>query len=237
MIARGVYPAVLRDQGPVAALDEVIADLPRTVRLTGEVPQRLAWEVESGIYYLAAAAVAHLGDRPAHTELHVHLEHRDGRLSARVDDPELGPGSAAALRAELAGDIERLAALGGDVEVAEYAAGVTVVAWLPDRLEPLVEVGAGSGTAGVTGAVSVPRRVPGARGAGARAAGGALAARVAVGALLVLCTAVSVGWLLLGAVAAAAQYWPAVARSVAAAARPAARGPGPSPRPPRPASR
>jgi hypothetical protein len=142
VIARGVYPAVLRDQGPVAALDEVIADLPRAVRLTGEVPQRLAWEVESGIYYLAAAAVTHLGDQPTRTELHVHLEHRDGRLAARVDDPELGPGSAATLRAELAGDVERLAALGGDVEVDEYASGVTIVAWLPDRLEPLVGVGA-----------------------------------------------------------------------------------------------
>jgi signal transduction histidine kinase len=141
VIARGVYPAVLRDQGPIAALDEVIADLPRTVRLTGEVAERLAWEVESGIYYLAAAAVTHLGDTPARTELHLHLEHRDGRLAARVDDPELGPGSAAALRAELAGDIERLAALGGDVEIDEYAAGVTVVAWLPDRLEPLVGAG------------------------------------------------------------------------------------------------
>jgi hypothetical protein len=149
VIARGVYPAVLRDQGPAAALDEVIADLPRTVRLTGEVPQRLAWEVESGIYYLAAAAVTHLGDQPARTELHVHLEHRDGRLAARVDDPELGPGSAATLRAELAGDIERLAALGGDVEVDEYAAGVTIVAWLPDRLEPLVGVGAGPSGTGV----------------------------------------------------------------------------------------
>jgi len=147
VIARGVYPAVLRDQGPVAALDEVIADLPRTVRLTGEVAQRLAWEVESGVYYVAAAAVTHLGDRPGRTELQVHLEHRDGRLTVRVDDPELGPGSGAVLRAELAGDVERLAALGGDVEVTEYAAGVTVVAWLPDRLEPLVGVGAtGSGT-------------------------------------------------------------------------------------------
>ena len=144
VIARGVYPAVLRDQGPIAALDEVIADLPRSVRLSGEIAQRLAWEVESGIYYLAAAAVTHLGDRPARTELHVLLEHRDGRLSARVDDPELGPGSAAAVRNELSGDIERLAALGGDVEVAEYAAGVTIVAWLPDRLEPLVGVGSGS---------------------------------------------------------------------------------------------
>ena len=92
MIARGVYPAVLRDQGPVAALDEVIADLPRTVRLTGEAPQRLAWEVESGIYYLAAAAVTHLGDRPARTELHVHLEHRDGRLVGARRRPGARPG-------------------------------------------------------------------------------------------------------------------------------------------------
>ena len=154
VIARGVYPAVLRDQGPAAALDEVIADLPRTVRLTGEVAQRLAWEVESGVYYVAASAVTHLGDRSGRTELHVHLEHRDGRLTVRIDDPELGPGSGAVLRAELAGDVERLAALGGDVEVTEYAAGVTVVAWLPDRLEPLVgavSVGAVSDGTGAMG--------------------------------------------------------------------------------------
>jgi signal transduction histidine kinase len=143
VIARGVYPAVLRDQGPAAALDEVLADLPRTVRLTGDAAQRLGWEVESGIYYLAAAAVTHLAGRPAHTELHVHLEHGDGRFAVRIEDPALGPGSAAALRTELAGDVERLAALGGAVDITEYATGVTVLAWLPDRLEPLV----GAGTA------------------------------------------------------------------------------------------
>lgn len=141
VIARGVYPAVLRDQGPAAALDEVLADLPRAVRLSGDATERLAWEVESGIYYLAAAAVTHLAARPAPTELHVQLEHHDGRLAVRIDDPALGPGSAASLRAELAGDVERLAALGGAVEITEYAAGATVLAWLPDRLEPLVEPG------------------------------------------------------------------------------------------------
>ena len=140
VIARGVYPAVLRDQGPAAALDEVLADLPRPVRLTGAA-SRLTWEVESGIYYLAAAAVTQLAARPAHTELHVHLAHADARLTVRVDDPALGPGSAAALRAGLAGDVERLAVLGGAVEITEYAAGVTVVAWLPDHLEPLVDTG------------------------------------------------------------------------------------------------
>ena len=141
VIARGVYPAVLRDQGPAAALDEVLADLPRSVRLVGDAGERLAWEVESGIYYLAAAAMTHLAGRPGHTELHVQLEHGDGRLAVRIDDPALGPGSAAELRDELAGDVERLVALGGAVEITEYAAGVTVLAWLPDRLEPLVEPG------------------------------------------------------------------------------------------------
>ena len=57
VIARGVYPAVLRDQGPAAALDEVAADLPRPVRLTGDLGGRLDWEIESGIYYVVAAAM------------------------------------------------------------------------------------------------------------------------------------------------------------------------------------
>ncbi len=142
VIARGIYPAVLRDQGTAAALDEVLADLPRTVRLTGDATSRLAWEVESGIYHLAAAAVTHLAGRPADAALHVQLEHHEGRFAVRIDDPTLGPGAAAALKAALAGDVERLAALGGAVEMTEYAAGVTVLAWLPDRLEPLVEPGA-----------------------------------------------------------------------------------------------
>ena len=129
---------MLRAEGPVTALEEVVTDLPRPVRLTGGAAARLGWEVESGIYHLTAAAVTHLGSA-VDTELHVHLEHRDGRLSVRVDDPALEPGSSKGLREALAGDIERLAALGGEAEVAEHAAGGTVTAWLPDRLEPLVE--------------------------------------------------------------------------------------------------
>ena len=60
-----------------------------------------------------------------------------GGARPRIDEETM---DLAALRAELAGDVERLAALGGAVEVTEYAAGVTVLAWLPDRLEPLVEL-------------------------------------------------------------------------------------------------
>ncbi|MDT7613558.1 MAG: hypothetical protein QOF00_1005 [Pseudonocardiales bacterium] len=153
VIARGVYPAVLRDQGPTAALDEVAADLPRAVRITGGLPGRLAWEIESGIYYAAASAVQELAGHQADDELVVHLEQVDGRVVVLVEDPS-PPVPAEQLRVALTDDVERLAALGGGLELtagppraagpaggtdARGAGPVTVRAWLPDRLEPLVE--------------------------------------------------------------------------------------------------
>jgi signal transduction histidine kinase len=165
VIARGVYPAVLRDQGPVAALDELAADLPRPVRLTGDLGRRLAWEIESGLYYLAASAMRQLAGRPAECELLVHLEYADGRLSVHIKDP--APAVAAEqVRNALAGDAERLAALGGNLELVDAAASaadgpetiagtdvatprgaaqarvVTLHAWLPDRLKPPVDAAA-----------------------------------------------------------------------------------------------
>lgn len=142
VIARGVYPAVLRDQGPFGALEEVATDLPRAVRLSGNLTDRLSWEVESGIYYLAASAMGHLADRPGGHPLRVLLEHTDGRLMVRIDDPA-PPSSAEEIRVALADHIERLTALGGDLEFTEDAAGgLELRAWLPDELEPNV---AGSG--------------------------------------------------------------------------------------------
>jgi hypothetical protein len=148
VIARGVYPAVLRDQGPAAALDEVAADLTRTVRLSGGLAARLDWEIESGIYYVAAAAVHELAGRPAERELVVRLEQADGRVSVVIEDPTPSV-TAEHLRTALADDIERLAALGGDLELtagaasagadSESAVAITLHAWLPERLEPLVE--------------------------------------------------------------------------------------------------
>jgi signal transduction histidine kinase len=142
-VARGVYPAVLRDHGPVAALDEVVADLPRPVRLTGSLGERLSWELESGIYYVAASAVRALAGRPAEAALLVQLEHSGGRISLQVEDaaPPVPPERLGAL---LADDADRLAALGGrmDLQVTapatEGEGSLVLRAWLPDRLEPVV---------------------------------------------------------------------------------------------------
>jgi signal transduction histidine kinase len=150
VIARGVYPAVLRDQGPAAALDEVAADLARPVRLTGDLGGRLDWEIESGIYYVVAAAMGVLAGRAADAELLVHLDRSDGRVQVRIDDPT-PDGAAGPLRAGLADEAERLAALGGDLELIGSEPGpdgatgaLSVRAWLPDRLEPVVESSVGA---------------------------------------------------------------------------------------------
>ncbi|GAA4549737.1 hypothetical protein [Pseudonocardia xishanensis] len=137
-IARGVYPAVLRDQGPAGALEEVAADLDRGVRLGGSPGSRLPWEVESGVYYVAAAAVTRLAADPG-PDLLVELSREDGRLGVRVVDPEPRI-TAAELRRALAGEVERLAALGGLLELTDTDGALVLAASLPERLEPAVEV-------------------------------------------------------------------------------------------------
>jgi hypothetical protein len=145
LIARGVYPAVLRDHGPAAALDEMTADLPRPVRLTGSLGGRLDYEIESGVYYVVAAALNALASRSDAAELLVHLEHSDGRVTVCIEDPEPS-GSPADLDRALADDAERLTALGGDITVTTgrgatdaAPAPVELRVQLPDRLEPIVE--------------------------------------------------------------------------------------------------
>lgn len=142
-IARGVYPSVLRHQGPAAALEELVADLPRPVRVVAGVDRRLDWEIESGVYYVAASAVRHLAARPG-PELLVELELGGGRLTVRVRDTVPGTGDEG-LRAALAIDTERLDALGGTVELTTGGTGTVVYARLPERLEPVVETARGGG--------------------------------------------------------------------------------------------
>lgn len=148
LIARGVYPSVLRDQGLVSALEEVLADLPRRVRVDGSPGPRMSWEIESGIYFAIASVLRELAGHPANSPLAVRLERTEGRIGARVEDPD-PPVDGGELRVRLADDVDRLGALGGALDVdrahpgiaAEPSSGAPLVVglWLPDRLEPVVD--------------------------------------------------------------------------------------------------
>jgi hypothetical protein len=150
-VASGVYPSVLRDHGPAAALDEVVADLPRPVRLHAHLSSRAAWELESGLYYAAASALRELAGRPAEHELSLRLEECRGEISVVLDDPA-PPVAPDRLQAVLADDADRLVALGGGLRITGHGEDgnplpgirrgsppVVVRAWVPDRVEPFVE--------------------------------------------------------------------------------------------------
>ena len=147
VIARGVHPAVLREQGPRAALEEVIADLPRSVHLSGRLAERLPWEIESGLYYAAASAISLLAARGGRTPLEVHLDRHGDTVVVRVTDDD--PDDAEEVRAALADDEDRLAALGGALDLLDHGGRLQLRAWLPDRLRPVVlDGGDGATTAG-----------------------------------------------------------------------------------------
>jgi hypothetical protein len=130
-VVRGVYPAMLRDRGPCTALIELATQLPRRVRITGDLGRRTGWEVESGLYHATAAALHLLSDLPG-APLTVHFDRLDERLEVRVRDP--APRPLAALRAELADDGRRLTALGGGLRCQVSAGGTMVDLWLPPVL-------------------------------------------------------------------------------------------------------
>jgi signal transduction histidine kinase len=135
-IARGVYPSVLRDQGLAAALEELVVDLPREVDLRGAPDRRYPWEIESGIYYFVASAVHWLAETPG-PPIEVTLSEADRRLSVEIVDAHAELAEAE-LQAALANDLERLAALGGAVDLGRTESSVVLRAYLPEQLEPIV---------------------------------------------------------------------------------------------------
>jgi hypothetical protein len=82
--------------------------------------------------------MALLADRPGGQPIRVSLENADGTLTVRIDDPT-PPASAGEIRTSLVDHIERLIALGGDLDISESESGaVQLRAWMPSELEPAV---------------------------------------------------------------------------------------------------
>ncbi|SEQ96895.1 hypothetical protein [Actinokineospora terrae] len=133
-VVRGVHPAMLPERGPLAALEELAADLPRPVHFAGDLGRRVGWEVESGIYHAAAAVMSLLAEGTSHEPVGVALSRANGALTLTFTDstPRL---TAAELRGALKDDADRLAAFGGvlDTWVANGRALVRI--WLPERLD------------------------------------------------------------------------------------------------------
>lgn len=139
-VVRGVYPAILPDRGPRAALEELAATLPRPVRFDGDLGRRVGWQVESGLYHAVAAVLTVLAGAARESAVAVDFS-RDEALRVLVTAPA-GRLTAPELRAALDHDAERIAVLGGALTYTVTGGAVVVSIRLSDRIEPVVTVAA-----------------------------------------------------------------------------------------------
>lgn len=115
-LARGIHPAIVTEGGLVAALESLAerAPLPVEVRMCDR--ERLAAPVEITAYYLVAEALTNTAKHATATSATVTLERTEGRVIVEVVDDGVG-GAAAAPGSGLAGLADRVAALGGRLEI------------------------------------------------------------------------------------------------------------------------
>jgi hypothetical protein len=137
VVVRGVFPAMLPDRGPRAAIEELAATLPRPVTFTGDLGRRTGWQLESGFYHAVAAALNLLAGNDSPKPVTVVFG-RDDALRARVGAP--GTLTADELRAALGQDVERVAVLGGDMVCGVVDGAAVITVRVAERIEPVSPV-------------------------------------------------------------------------------------------------
>ncbi|MGH2540840.1 MAG: histidine kinase [Actinomycetota bacterium] len=134
--ARGIYPPLLADQGLAAALEAQArrATVPTTVEPDGigRYPQ----EIESAVYFSCLEALQNVAKYAGATSTTVRLRERDGLLTFEVLDDGVGFDPIVTARGTgLQGMTDRIAAIGGDLEIRSTpAAGTVVSGRLPTSL-------------------------------------------------------------------------------------------------------
>jgi len=142
-LARGIYPPLLIDKGPVAALEAYLKKARVPVQLDiagGFATNRFDEQVEGAVYFCCVEALQNVYQHAGAAPTIVWLSATDGRVEFSITDRgpgfdqqhgELGPG--------LQTMSDRVRALGGSLEVrSNPGAGTTIKGSIPARaLEPI----------------------------------------------------------------------------------------------------
>ena len=124
-LARGIHPGVLTDHGLEPALAALADRAPLPVYVEAE-PDRLPAAVESAAYFTVAEALTNVAKYAQAEEARVRFSLSNGRAVIEVRDDGVG-GADPRRGTGLSGLSDRLAALGGALEVESPAGGGTVV--------------------------------------------------------------------------------------------------------------
>ncbi|HEX6130459.1 MAG TPA: sensor histidine kinase, partial [Actinomycetota bacterium] len=127
-LARGIYPPLLADQGLAAALTAQARKSPVPVRVDADGAGRFPPDVEATVYFSVLEALQNVSKYADARTATVRLAVTDGRLRFEVVDDGRGFDPAATDRGTgLQGIADRLAAVGGSLEVASTPGHGTTV--------------------------------------------------------------------------------------------------------------
>ncbi|HEX4941758.1 MAG TPA: sensor histidine kinase [Actinomycetota bacterium] len=132
-LARGIYPPLLADKGLGAALESQARKSPVPVSVETDGIGRYPQEAEAAVYFSCLEALQNVAKYADASRAIVRLAQTDGVLAFEVSDDGLGFDPGAATRGSgLQGIVDRLAALGGEVDIRSApGSGATVSGRLP----------------------------------------------------------------------------------------------------------
>jgi PAS domain S-box-containing protein len=125
-LARGIHPAVLSDGGLSPALSALVERSQPRAKLRGAPSERMPAAVEATAYFVVAEALTNATRHASATVLDVVAELRDGWLEVEVRDDGAG-GADAGGGSGLRGLVDRVSAIGGELEITSPPGEGTVV--------------------------------------------------------------------------------------------------------------
>lgn len=125
-LARGMYPAVLTDQGLGAAIESLAtrAKLPVEIDLGGLPEQRAEPKVEATAYFVVSEALANAAKYSAASTVTIRASRNDAHLRIEVVDDGIG-GASLSSGSGLRGLVDRVHALDGDISIKSPERGGT----------------------------------------------------------------------------------------------------------------
>jgi signal transduction histidine kinase len=128
-LARGIYPPLLADRGLVAALEAQSRKAAVPVSVEADAVGRYSVDVEATVYFCALEALQNVAKYADADRTVIHLSQSNGSLSFEVIDEGRGfDPDAVATGSGLQGMADRLAAVGGSLEIRSAPGRGTTVA-------------------------------------------------------------------------------------------------------------
>ncbi|MGS0687867.1 ATP-binding protein [Nakamurella sp. GG22] len=131
MLSRGLYPRLLTESGPVAALRAAVADGPVPVRVASPDLPRYSAEIEAAVYFCCLEAVQNATKHSGARHIAIDIANGQGVLELTITDDGHGFDALRAPAGGLANIRDRVEAVQGELSVESGPVGTTITARVP----------------------------------------------------------------------------------------------------------